>query len=212
MLVDRLLAEAAAKWPDSEALVSGGRRLTYSQLDTAANRVASGFRSLGVGRHDRVAIHLENGVEAVVSILGALRAGAAFVPINPTTKGQKLAYLLRDSGAALLVSDRRASATVAEAIAPANDSVRVVLTGSDRRSDDEARPFSFVRFDELEHSNAPRQETDRIDLDLAALIYTSGSTGRPKGVMMTHANIAAATTSINVTRSAVIGSSIRPAR
>ena len=197
MLVDRFLAEAAATWPDSEALVSGGRRLTYSQLDAAANRVASGFRSLGVARHDRVAIHLENGVEAVVSILGALRAGAAFVPINPTTKGQKLGYLLRDSGAALLVSDRRASATVAEAIAPANDSLRVVLTGSDRRSDDEAPPFSFVRFHELEHSNAPIQDTDRIDLDLAALIYTSGSTGRPKGVMMTHANIAAATTSIN---------------
>ncbi len=100
---------------DPKRSCRGGHRLSYAQLDSATDRVAAGFRSLGVARGDRVAIHLENGVEAVLSIMGALRAGAAFVPINPTTKGQKLGYLLRDSGASLLVSDRRGAPAVSEA-------------------------------------------------------------------------------------------------
>ena len=90
MLVDGLLERTAQRQPDAEALVCDGRRLTYAQLDAAVNHVAAGFSQLGVARGDRVAIYLENGVEAVLSILGALRAGAIFVPVNPTTKGQKL--------------------------------------------------------------------------------------------------------------------------
>ena len=91
---------AAERAPDAEALVCGGRRLTLRAARRARPiGVAAGLRSLGVRRGDRVAIHLENSVEAVLSILGALRAGAAFVPINPTTKGEKLGYMLRDSGA-----------------------------------------------------------------------------------------------------------------
>jgi long-chain acyl-CoA synthetase len=197
LLVDDLLHQAACRRPDSEALVSGGRRLTYGELDAAAGRVAVGFRSLGVARGDRVAIYLENGVEAVLAILGALRAGAAFVPINPTTKGQKLGYLLRDSGASLLVADRRAAPSVAEAREGITDALSIVLTGVEREREDETVPFPFVPFDELEASTAEERRSARIDLDLAALIYTSGSTGRPKGVMMTHANILAATSSIN---------------
>jgi long-chain acyl-CoA synthetase len=199
LLVDRLLQEAAERQPESEALVSGGHRLSYAQLEDATGRVAAGFRSLGVARGDRVAIHLENGVEAVLSILGALRAGAVFVPINPTTKGQKLGYLLRDSGASLLVSDRRGAQAVAEACESVTNPLPVVMTGIDREgeAEDAALPFSFVRFEALGDAATASRAVPRIDLDLAALIYTSGSTGRPKGVMMTHANILAATTSIN---------------
>jgi long-chain acyl-CoA synthetase len=197
LLVDGLLERTAHRRPDAEALVSNGRRLTYAQLDAAVNQVATGFRQLGVARGDRVAIYLENGVEAVLSILGALRAGATFVPINPTTKGQKLGYLLRDSGAALLVADRRAIQSVAEARNDAVEGMTVVLTGLDRERGGEAMPFPFVPFEALETGVVEGPGVRRIDLDLAALIYTSGSTGLPKGVMMTHANIVAATTSIN---------------
>jgi long-chain acyl-CoA synthetase len=196
LLVDRLLCQSAERFPDAEALVCGGQRLTYSQLDRAAARVAVGFRSLGVERGDRVAIHLENGVEAVLSIIGALRAGAAFVAINPTTKGDKLGYLLRDSGASLIVSDRRAGQTLSEALSATEDLRAVVLTGA--RSDrDDVVSIPFVPFEDFDGVAGPDPDMLRIDLDLAALIYTSGSTGRPKGVMMTHANILAATSSIN---------------
>jgi long-chain acyl-CoA synthetase len=195
LLVDRLLRHTAERSPDAGALACGSQRLTYADLEMAATRVASGFRSLGVARGDRVAIHLENSVDAVLSILGALRAGAAFVPVNPTTKGEKLGYLLRDSGASLLVSDRRAAQTVADAIEATVEPPAIAMTGMGQHEG--ALPFPFTRFEDLD--GAPSRELDllRIDLDLAALIYTSGSTGRPKGVMMTHANILAATTSIN---------------
>ena len=199
MLVDGLLQRAAQANPESEALASGGHRLSYAQLENATSRVAAGFRSLGVSRGDRVAIHLENGVEAVLSIMGALRAGAAFVPINPTTKGEKLGYLLRDSGASLLVSDRRGAQAVAEAREAIAERFPIVMTGvgRDGESEDAATLFPFIAFEELAEATTAGRDVPRIDLDLAALIYTSGSTGRPKGVMMTHANILAATTSIN---------------
>ena len=195
MLVDRLLDRAAARTPAAEALVSGSERLTYAQLDAAVTRMAAGFAALGVARGDRVAIHLENGVEAVLSIVGALRAGAVMVPINPTTKAEKLGYVLRDSGAALLVSDRRTASVVADALQTVSMSLPVVLAGQSRGSDGMA--FPYVPFDEVAAAGMHVPDGPRVDLDLAALIYTSGSTGRPKGVMMTHANVLAATSSIN---------------
>jgi long-chain acyl-CoA synthetase len=197
LLVDRLLERAAARTPDAEALVCAGQRLTYAQLEAEVRRVAAGFAALGVRRGDRVAIHLENGIEAVLSILGALRAGAVFVPINPTTKGEKLGYVLRDSGAALLVSDRRNAATVADARQTAVDSMPIVLAGASQARRAEEVPFPFVPFEDLVARGRAVPNAPRLDLDLAALIYTSGSTGRPKGVMMTHASVLAATTSIN---------------
>ena len=144
-----------------------------------------------------MAVHLENGIEAVLSILGALRAGAVFVPINPTTKGSKLGYLLADSRASLLVSDRRSAQAVAEARDIAGPSTTVVMTGVENGRALTGVSFPFVRFEDMASAATDLALPRRIDLDLAALIYTSGSTGRPKGVMMTHANILAATTSIN---------------
>jgi long-chain acyl-CoA synthetase len=194
LLVDRLLERAAARTPDAEALVCAGQRLSYAQLEAEVCRVAAGFAALGVRRGDRVAIHLENSTDAVLSILGALRAGAVFVPINPTTKGEKLGYVLRDSGASLLVSDRRNAGVVADARQAAPASMPIVLTGT-RGSDDIA--FPFLTFEQAAAGGTGLPTSTRLDLDLAALIYTSGSTGRPKGVMMTHASVLAATSSIN---------------
>lgn len=196
MLVDDLLLMAAGRDAGAEALVSGARRLTFAGLEAAAANVGAGLQSLGVRRGDRVAIHLDNTLEAVLSIFGALRAGAAFVPINPTTKGEKLAYLLRDSGAAVLVSDRRAAAAVGEALASVESRPQVVMTGVAGAAPDDLR-FEYTPFGRLGEAERPRPAGSRIDLDLAALIYTSGSTGRPKGVTLTHANIVSATTSIN---------------
>lgn len=197
MQVDQLLTRTAERTPVSEALVSGGRRLTFAELDDAARRVASGLQCLGVKRGDRVAMHLENGVEAVLAIVGALRAGAVFVSINPTTKSEKLAYLLRDSGAVVLIADRRNEQVVADACAMLSDRPTVVMAGVSIDGRAEAAPLAHTRFEELSTASGSLNGASRIDLDLAALIYTSGSTGRPKGVMLTHANIVAATSSIN---------------
>ena len=195
MLVDDLLQASAEKTPDAQALVCAGRRYTFAELNDAADHLASGLIRLGVSRGDRVAIYLENSAEAAISICGALRAGAVFVPINPTTKAQKLGYVIGDCEPAVLVSDRRKNHVIADALALTSHRPAVVLTGLG--SDTPTKGRDILSFEALLDSPIERRAACRIDLDLAALIYTSGSTGAPKGVMLSHANIAAATTSIN---------------
>jgi amino acid adenylation domain-containing protein len=194
LLVDHLLRTTAERTPAAQALVCGSTRLTYAELDEATDRVASGLRGLGVARGDRVLIYLENGVEAVLSILGALRAGAVFVPINATTKAEKLAYIVRDCEPAALISDRKGHQTITAALATLDRAPHVVIAAADPA---DSTSVACTAFEQLASAPTAAREDDRIDLDLAALIYTSGSTGRPKGVMLTHLNIVAATTSIN---------------
>src|SRR3712207_6608879 len=94
MLVNHFLEETARRVPDKTALVCEGARLSYGEIDAAANRLANALISFGVQRGDRVIIFLDNSVEAVVSIFGILKAGAAMCVVNPTTKAEKLAYML----------------------------------------------------------------------------------------------------------------------
>jgi long-chain acyl-CoA synthetase len=167
--LDADLRRAAAAAPDKEALVAGDRRLTFARLDAAADALAARLHALGVERGDRVAVLLPNGVEAAVAIYGALRAGAAFVPLNPTIKADKLGYVLADCTATAVVTDD-ALAPLAQEARNQAPSVRHTL-----RADDAA--------------DAPATSAGPISVDLAAIVYTSGSTGRPKGVTLTHANM-----------------------
>ncbi len=194
MLVSGFLEDTAARRPGAVALVCGSRRLTYRQLDEAADRVASGLQSLGLRRGDRVLIHLENSVDTVLAIFGTLKAGGVFVLVNPTVKAEKLAYLLGDSGAVVIVSDPRARATVTEALAGSTSLNAVIMTGSG--ADTVLCGRRCVSLDSLIEREGTPATVHLIDEDLAAIIYTSGSTGFGKGVMLSHANILAAATSI----------------
>jgi long-chain acyl-CoA synthetase len=179
MLVDAFLERSAARRPDKVALVCDGRRWTYAALDAEANGLAHALMAAGVGRGDRVVVHLENSVEAVVALFATLKAGAVFVIVNPTTKADKLAYIVNNCRAAAIVSDDRRLAGVADRLAELPRPPAVVPAA--------AVPGRAT-------AAAPRKRA--IDVDLAALIYTSGSTGRPKGVMATHLNVVSAATSI----------------
>lgn len=198
MQVDRFLADGAQRFPEKTGLISGQARLSYGEMDAAVNAVAAGLIALGARRGDRVVLHLENGIEAVLTIFGALRAGCVFVPINPTVKAEKLTYVLENCTASVLISDQPAS-LVAGTIRGLNHLRAAILTEGPAASDDrgfaEIRVASFATLLQ-QHDGAPPPVAG-IDLDLAALIYTSGSTGRPKGVMLTHANVVAAVTSIS---------------
>ncbi|HZV74142.1 MAG TPA: AMP-binding protein [Conexibacter sp.] len=180
--LDEDLRRAAATAPDREAVVAGERRMTYAELDAAATRLAAHLHALGVTRGDRVALLLPNGAEAAVAIYGTLRAGAAFTPLNPTIKADKLAYVLRDCEAVALVCDEVLSPVAQEACEHA-PGVRHRVAPEDLRP-----PGAGGGADALPHPP--------ISVDLAAIVYTSGSTGRPKGVTLTHANMAFAADSI----------------
>src|SRR5690606_6708999 len=105
--VEDFLQAGAARSPDKVALVCGEGQVTYRQLDDEAARLANVLAGAGVQRGDRVAIHLENGVEAVVSIFATLKAGAVFVVVNATAKAEKLAFILNNCRAAALIADAR---------------------------------------------------------------------------------------------------------
>jgi amino acid adenylation domain-containing protein len=194
--VERFLEGSAQRLPDKIALVCGNRRLTYADVDRQANRLARGLIAAGVRRGDRVAIYLDNSIEAVLGIFAALKAGAVFIVINPTTKADKLAFTLNNSRAAALITDDRRGAVLAE-IADRTPHTGMIVTSGRARADS-VEGKRVLRLANLlgsaEDDSKPANAS--IDIDLAALIYTSGSTGTPKGVMLTHLNIVSAATSI----------------
>jgi amino acid adenylation domain-containing protein len=197
MLIQDFLIDSAERFPDKTALVCRGERWTYAQLLEKSRRLAAGLLALGLERQDRVVVFCENSVEAVVSLYGTLMAGGTFVILNPGMKARKLAYILNNSGARVVIAQAARGAVVREAASTAPEVRHLVWTGA-------AQPGAAPLSDALvEHSWAAVTEGHAhgrtaacIDIDLASIIYTSGSTGEPKGVMSTHANMAAAARSI----------------
>lgn len=190
MRVERFLQDSARRCPDKVALVTGGARLSYGDVDTLSDRLAGALSSRGVERGDRVVLFMENCREAVVGIFAVLKAGAVLCPVNASTKPDKLAYLLNHCRATALLTQARLLPAAKAALARAPSVALTVATGG---AEDAAEALSL---DAVLAASAPRPNRPGIDLDLAMLIYTSGSTGRPKGVMMTHQSVVAAAASI----------------
>jgi len=143
----------------------------------------------GVRRGDRVALFLENSIEFVAGVLAILRIGAVFMPINPLTKTDKLAYMLKDARASALLTSDLLSSVWASGLSQLPALHTALVSGAVHRVAD----TRAIAWPDLNRS--PRRqlkETGTIDQDLASIIYTSGSTGSPKGVMLTHLNMLSA--------------------
>ncbi|MEU2681449.1 amino acid adenylation domain-containing protein [Streptomyces sp. NPDC007107] len=156
----------AARTPDATALVCGDTSLTYEELNTRANRLARHLRTLGARPGTVVAVSVPRSVELVVSLLAVLKAGAAYLPLDPDYPEQRLAYMLRDAAPVCAVTDR------AGRLPGDTGTPLVVLDGLD------VSEYLWV--------NPSRPLTPAHP---AYVIYTSGSTGRPKGVVVSHAAI-----------------------
>jgi long-chain acyl-CoA synthetase len=196
--VESFLELSAQRFPDKIALICGRRRLSYRDLDQQANRMAHSLVGAGVERGDRVAVYLDNSVEAVISVFAILKAGGVFLAVNPTIKADKLGYILNNCRAKGLVMPGNKVEAMGTTVADVSPLRAVWLVGpsshEDLLSDKFVASFNAALQGPDSSSESPSKKC--IDIDLAALIYTSGSTGRPKGVMLTHLNIVSAATSI----------------
>jgi amino acid adenylation domain-containing protein len=168
---DRLLHEMveaqAALTPDREALSWSGGRLTYAELNRRANQVAHVLRAGGVGAESLVAVCASRSCELVVALLGILKSGAAYVPLDPAYPAERLALMLEDTRAAVLITEEGLLPRL-----PSGHAARVI------HLDRDAALFAAASVT----NPAPLAEAE----GLAYVIYTSGSTGRPKGVALTH--------------------------
>jgi len=196
MLVQDFLQDSAERFPDKTALVCDDRRLTYAEIEARANRLAHALVAHGVRRGDRVAVFLPNSVEAVVAIFATLKAAAVFVVVNPTTKPDKLIYILSNCRATALFTSGR-NASLAAQIQAAVPSLQFAVLCGRRAAEASVEGDARYAFDDLLAAYpATRPPCPTIDQDLACLIYTSGSTGDPKGVMSGHNNVVFASGSI----------------
>jgi amino acid adenylation domain-containing protein len=192
-----LLERAAARLPDKVALVCKKQRLSYRDLDRQANALARALVAAGVERGDRVVVFADNTVETVVSFWAVLKANAVVSVVSPLTKADKLAYLLNDCRAKVMITDMHLASVIDEAASLSKHLVQVIVSGTfDRaRLARVARPVAFAETLAAHATPGPPPRRS-IDVDLAAIIYTSGSTGEPKGVMLTHGNMLTAARSI----------------
>jgi len=199
MLVQDFLENSAARLPEKMALVCDQQRLTYAQINAMSNRLANAMLANGLKRGDRVAIYLNNSVESVIGIFATLKAGGVFVPLNPTTKQDKLVYILNNCRASGLLVESRQQSLLKE-IAEELPSLQFVILCGGAGSDSPADSIGSVKVhtfsDLLEAYPDACPPRINIDLDLACLIYTSGTTGDPKGVMSDHSNMVFAASSI----------------
>ncbi|MDX3234046.1 AMP-binding protein, partial [Streptomyces sp. ME19-01-6] len=162
--------------PNHTALICDNHQLTYTQLNERANQLAHHLISLGVGPEDHVALALPHTELAVIAVFAVLKAGAAYVPVDPSYPQDRIDYLLEDTRPALTLSARGAVSAL-----PRGASASILLLDdaafADALADQPtAAPTNTHRVRELSPCNP------------AYVIYTSGSTGRPKGVVVTHAN------------------------
>ncbi|HZG53634.1 MAG TPA: amino acid adenylation domain-containing protein [Pyrinomonadaceae bacterium] len=182
--VQELFETQVARAPEAVALVFEGREMTYAELSRRANQLAHHLRSLGVGTEHLVGVMLERSPEMVVALLGVLKAGAAYLPLDPAYPRERLAYMLADAR------------------------VRVLLTGETLEDLAPRRVEHVFRLDADWPLAARQPATAPAALSHASnaayVIYTSGSTGAPKGVVLQHRGVS------NMSKAQAVGFQVRP--
>ncbi|HET6974042.1 MAG TPA: amino acid adenylation domain-containing protein [Pyrinomonadaceae bacterium] len=162
----KLFETQAARTPKATALVYDDERLTYEELNERANQLAHHLRGSGVGPETRVGICLERSLEMVIGLLGILKAGAAYVPLEPSYPQERLSLMIEEAGIRVVLTTQRFREIL---------SVDAICLDAD--------------WNQIARQSKANPATNTVPGNLAYVIYTSGSTGKPKGSMITHEGI-----------------------
>lgn len=168
-LIQQLFEAQVQRTPDAVAAICENQQLTYHELNVKANQIAHYLQSIGVGKADLVSICLERSLEMLAAILGTLKAGAAYVPLDPAYPQQRLAFMLADAKVSVLLTEKKLLKILPE------NNAKVVFIDADKETIAQ----------QSDENPAVKFEPDNV----AYLLYTSGSTGTPKGVLGTHRGV-----------------------
>lgn len=165
--VHELFAEMAARTPGALAVADENQHWSYEELDRRSNQLAHRLRALGIGPESQVAVLLNRSCDFVLAMLAVMKAGAAYVPLDPQHPSERILFILRDVGVSAVISVEHIATSIASSNAP------------------------IILLDQAEYGTEPATPSplDVSGANLAYVIYTSGSTGMPKGVAVTHSGL-----------------------
>ncbi len=188
-LLHQLLTESAVKFPEKEAARFKASSLTYRELDELTNQVARMLLELGVRRGDRVGFYVNKSLASVISVFGIMKAGCAYVPLDPNAPAGRLAYITRNCDVRVVLTTANKLTKLANFFDEGTP-IEAVLLVDEQQGTAVDIPAKVISWEALRAVDAGSISTvDAIETDLAYILYTSGSTGDPKGVMISHRTI-----------------------
>lgn len=185
-LLQHLLTNSAKRFPEKESVVFKDQHISFGELDKLTDKLAATLHANGVKRGDRVAICMNKSIPSIISILAILKAGAVYIPLDPNSPLQRIAYIMENAGVRCLL----ASTKKAEKIRQLEDGKGMpeVLILTDAEQEPAGLPTKVIPWDAVLQNKGVPPPVTSIETDLAYILYTSGSTGAPKGVMISHLN------------------------
>jgi amino acid adenylation domain-containing protein len=185
-LLHHLLTNAARRFGDRVAIQSGNSELTYKQLDELSDKLATTLVEQGVVRGERIAIYADKSPFALAGLYAVLKAGCAYVPLDPAAPTERLSYIVRDCGVRTVLISKAKFRQLTE-VFPSDNHAEIVVVIDGDPATKKLNGTRVIGLSHFEHTQALPLRAG-IETDLAYILYTSGSTGQPKGVMISHLN------------------------